>query len=200
MWLPRALSTGTRAVGLLPRWCVAVAIVKGGDEHADGLVDGSCCLVVAVGRISRARRPRSMRAADAIDLARWPVRQPRRRTARRDGRQACPRGPGTWRPRLDFGAAITGFSQALDETGFSVPQSDGKQSIVFRGRYSRLIPLRIDQRGYLIVSAMDQAADGYVAVIKPLPSGGRPYRRRQQMGMLLLLTQNWHPHLFGGRQ
>lgn len=69
-----------------------------------------------------------------------------------------------------YSSLLPGFSQAFVETGFSVPRSDGRQSIVFRGRYSRLIPLRIDQRSYVLVSAMDQAADGHVAVIKPLPS------------------------------
>lgn len=84
--------------------------------------------------------------------------------------------PCQWDERVNIATTqCPGFSQAFDEAGFSMPQSDGAQSIVFRGRYSRLIPVRIDQRSYVIVSAMDHAANGYVAVIKPLPQ--KKFRR-----------------------
>lgn len=62
-----------------------------------------------------------------------------------------------------------GFSQDRDEAMLSMETGDGLAPISFRARYTRLIPVRIEQTTYVFLRTDPEPDLGYVAVIKPLP-------------------------------
>lgn len=65
------------------------------------------------------------------------------------------------------------FSQTHDQAGFSMPMAGGE--LHFRARYAHLQPLRIDGQTLVLVSGRDAAAEGHVAVLRPMP--GKQFAR-----------------------
>lgn len=64
------------------------------------------------------------------------------------------------------------FSGNNNEAGLSASYSKRSKAIRFRGRYSYVLPWRINSTTYVIVTANSAGSAGYIAVLKPL-SGRR---------------------------
>lgn len=77
--------------------------------------------------------------------------------------------PCQWDAQAIATPQCPGFSQEFDEASFAMPLRGSAQGIEFRARYSRLVPVHVEKHSYVVVTAMDDGASGYVAVIKPLP-------------------------------
>ncbi len=66
------------------------------------------------------------------------------------------------------------FSQKNDEAGLSASLSKRSKVIRFRGRYSYVLPWRINATTYVVVTSNSAESTRYVAVLKPLP--GRRFK------------------------
>jgi hypothetical protein len=151
---------------LIPDWSRAGGIEEAEfDFDNDGLIDrvtlfSYCCMymkgVVALVTLGSTRSAPPPRVADAIEVVftdpqywflpcQWDAQEP-----------SIPRCPP--------------FSQNSDEARLRVDASGDGEYIDFRSRYSRLTPVRIDQRTYVVVTGTDEVAKDYVAIIEPLPN------------------------------
>jgi hypothetical protein len=150
---------------LVPDWHAAAAIVEAEfDFDNDTLVDrvdafSFCCsymrgaaLLVTLGSREGLREPASAPAAapDFPDPGYWLL-------------------PCQWdRAGISLEKCPL-FSQEFDEAGFDVPAHGRNRSVHFRARYSVPVPIRSDRQTYVVVTGEDDASQGYVAVLKPLP-------------------------------
>jgi len=62
------------------------------------------------------------------------------------------------------------FSQSNDEVGLTISWNRRTQHVRFPGRYTDVVPLRIRNTTYLLVTASAPNARGHAAVLKPLPT------------------------------
>ena len=61
------------------------------------------------------------------------------------------------------------FSQDNDEAGLTVSWNERKQHVRFPARYSDVVPLRLHDTTFIIVTGSSPESAGYAAVLMPLP-------------------------------
>jgi hypothetical protein len=62
------------------------------------------------------------------------------------------------------------FSQSNDEAGLTVSWNKRTQHVRFPGRYSDVVPLRLQSTTFLLVTGSSQESSGYAAMLRPLPT------------------------------
>ena len=62
------------------------------------------------------------------------------------------------------------FSQSNDEAGLTVSWNKRTQQVRFPGRYSDVVPLRLQSMTFLLVTASSPESRGYAAILRPLPT------------------------------
>ena len=62
------------------------------------------------------------------------------------------------------------FSQSNDEAGLTVSWNKRRQHVRFPGRYSDVVPLRLQSTTFLLVTGSSPESRGYAAILRPLPT------------------------------
>ena len=62
------------------------------------------------------------------------------------------------------------FSRSNDEAGLTVSWNGRTQHVRFPGRYSDVVPLRVNSTTFLLVTGSSPESRGYAAILKPLPT------------------------------
>jgi len=117
-------------------------------EHWDSYQRGSD-LMVRLGNADRNAAPLAQETADFSNERYWFL-------------------PCQWDRQPIATMACPGFTQDHDEAALDVATPQGP-SVRFRARYSDLVPLRYRARSYVVVTALDETAAGFIAVIEPRP-------------------------------